>query len=152
MPIEPLTLKDCKKAAQLHQSAFFKGWGESDFQEFLQNPLICGLKIEKNDELSGYILWREIGEEAEILTLVVASSFQRQGVGTYLLTTLCEYLVQKRITKLFLEVAEDNIHGKTFYIKNGFVFLNIRPQYYPRKENKFISAYTFLKELYKNEF
>jgi ribosomal-protein-alanine N-acetyltransferase len=152
MHIEPLTLKDCKKAAELHQSAFFKGWGEEDFQEFLQNPLIYGLKIEKNDALSGYILWREIGEEAEILTLVVALSFQKQGVGSHLLTTLCKHLVKKRVTKLFLEVAEDNNSGKNFYIKNGFVFLNIRPQYYPRKENKFISAYTFLKELYKNEF
>ena len=151
MHTEPLTLKDCKKAAYLHQNAFFKGWRERDFQEFLQNPLVHGLKIGKNDELAGYILWREIGEEAEILTLVVAFCSQRQGIGSHLLTTLCEYLIKKNVIKLFLEVAEDNNPGKNFYIRNGFTFLNIRPQYYPRKENKLISAYTFLKELDKNE-
>jgi len=50
-----------------------------DFEEFLTDPLIQGLKIEDGTKLCGYILWREIGEESEILTLVVALNLRERG-------------------------------------------------------------------------
>ncbi len=147
MPISPLTLKDCQKAALLHQGAFLKGWDAKTFREFLRNPLVHGLKIGENHELYGYILWREMGDEAEILTFVVASSYQRMGKGTFLLITLIKALRIKNITNLFLEVAEDNINAQSFYLKNGFSLLSIRPHYYPREGGKFIAALNFFKKL-----
>lgn len=147
MHILPLTLEDCQRASYLHQNAFFKGWGENDFQEFLQNPLIYGLKTEENHELTGYILWREVGEEAEILTLVVSPSYQHRGRASLLLTILFDILMNKYILNLFLEVAEDNEIGKSFYIKHGFVLLGIRPNYYPRAGGKYINALNFFKKL-----
>ena len=147
MRISPLTLEDCKLAAQLHQNAFFKGWSEKDFQELLENPLIYGSKIEENHGLSGYILWREVGDEAEILTLVVAPSFQRMGRGSLLLTSLFEILMKQGIKKLFLEVAEDNDKAQYIYRKNEFLLLSERPHYYSRKGGSSVSAFIFLKKL-----
>ncbi len=147
MNISPLILKDSQEAAELHQKAFFKGWTASVFEEFLQNPLTFGLKIKKNKSLSGYILWTKIADEAEILTLVVDPSYQRKGIGSALITRLCETLKDKGILRLFLEVAEDNVEGLSFYPKHGFVFLSKRPRYYPREENGYISALNFVKDL-----
>ncbi len=147
MYTSPLTFEDCPHAAHLHQNTFFKGWSEKDFLEFLENPLIHGLKIEEKDELIGYILWREVGDEAEILTLVVAPSYQRMGRGTLLLTSLFEILVNKGIQKIFLEVAEDHDKTQSFYKKHGFFLLNKRPNYYARKESLYVSALIFLKKL-----
>ncbi len=147
MNISPLTLKDCQTAATLHKQAFFKGWEESVFQEFLQAPLTFGLKIEDNDTLSGYILWREIQDEAEILTLVVASSSRRKGCGGALLSTLYTILKDKGIDRLFIEVAEDNEAGIPFYAKQGFVFSGKRPHYYPREKNQYVCALNFFKDL-----
>lgn len=147
MHITPLTLEDCPYAARLHQNAFFKGWGENDFQELLQNSLTYGLKIEENRRLNGYILWREVGEEAEILTLVVVPSVQRTGRGSLLLMALIKRLIEKNITKLFLEVAEDNNQAQSFYIKHGFALLSRRPHYYPREKNIFVAALNFFKKL-----
>lgn len=142
-----MTLNDCEAAAHLHQAVFFRGWGERHFQEFLQDPLIFGLKVEENQDFSGYILWREIKDEAEILTLLVAPSYKRKGKGSLLLAALFEHLIKKNIFKLFLEVAEDNHEAQAFYIKHGFEEIGKRPHYYPRKENRFISALNFLKKL-----
>ena len=147
MRASPLTLEDCWHAAHLHQNAFFKGWSEKDFQEFLENPLVYGLKIEENHGLSGYILWREVGDEAEILTLVIAPSHQRRGRGGLLLTALFEILMKKSIQKLFLEVAEDNDRAQSFYRNNDFLLLSKRHHYYPRKEGPPISAFIFLRKL-----
>ena len=117
------------------------------FQEFLQDPLTCGLKIEENDIFTGYILWREIKDEAEILTLVVASSSRMRGHGGALLTTLFKILKDKGIHRLFIEVAEDNEAAIPFYIKYGFVFSGKRPYYYPREGSQHISALNFVKDL-----
>src|SRR5437016_5284679 len=135
MYITSLTLKDCAEAAQLHQTAFYRGWTEKDFQEFLNDRLVCSYKIQKDGTLCGYILWREIDDEAEILTLVIAPSFQRRGLGNLLLKALFKHLKEIRIFKIFLEVAEDNTAAQSFYIRNGFILLGTRPKYYKRPAN-----------------
>ncbi|MBI2707098.1 MAG: ribosomal protein S18-alanine N-acetyltransferase [Proteobacteria bacterium] len=147
MNISPLTFADCQDAATLHKQAFFRGWTESVFQEFLQTPITFGLKVEENNTFSGYILWREIKDEAEILTLVIAPSNRQKGCGSALLTALFTILKDKGILHLFIEVAEDNDAAISFYRKHGFVFYGKRPHYYPREENKHICALNFVKDL-----
>lgn len=147
MPTLPLILEDCKDAATLHQGVFYKGWTEKDFQTFLLDPLIHGLKIEEENTLYSYILWREVGEEAEILTLVVDPSHQKKGIGSLLLSALVKLLITKGITDLFLEVAEDNHQAQSFYKKHGFVLLSKRPHYYARPENTFVDALNFFKKI-----
>lgn len=138
-----MILEDCQEAAHLHQDAFYKGWKAQAFQELLQNPLTFGLKIEENHRLCGYIVWREVEDEAEILTLVVTPSSQRQGRGTLLLSALFQRLIKKGIQKLFLEVAEDNYPAQSFYLKQGFILLNQRPHYYPREGGQSVAALNF---------
>lgn len=147
MPILPLTLEDCKDASILHQRAFYKGWTENDFQTFLLDPLTHGLKVEEENKLYGYILWREVSEEAEILTLVVDPSHQKKGMGSLLLTALLKLLIAKGITDLFLEVAEDNHQAQSFYKNHGFALLSKRLRYYARPENTFVDALNFFKKL-----
>lgn len=142
-----LTFKDCQKAADLHQKAFFKGWQTSDFHEFLGTPFVLGLKIEENHKLTGYVLWREIKDEAEILTLVIASPYQKQGRGHFLFEKLCDTLRDKKIGNLFLEVAEDNHSAQSFYLKQDFILLGKRPNYYAREGQTTLSALNFLKKI-----
>lgn len=146
-PLIPLTFEDCESAARLHQKSFFKGWKENEFQEFLENPLIFSLKVEKNHKLIGYVMWREVKDEAEILTLVVSMPYQHKGVGSLLLGQLFSTLKERCILNVFLEVAEDNHLAKSFYIKQDFILLSKRPHYYPRQGEKNISALNFFKKL-----
>ena len=175
MIILPLTLKDCAHASQLHLAAFYRGWTEKDFQNFLNDPLVFGLKIQlrepsvshtalfspsqkrsrnkfgmtTEDEINfcGYILWREVEDEAEILILVIAPPFQGSGMGTLLLNALSKRLSKKNISKLFLEVAEDNNAAQSFYLKNGFSILGKRKNYYERPNNKFVDGLNLFKTM-----
>ncbi len=147
MRTQKLTLTDCPDAARLHQLSFYKGWSEKDFEEFLADPLTQGLKSEEGGKLCGYILWREIGEEAEILTLVVAPDFQRRGLGSHLLDALFQRLGEQGVSTLFIEVAEDNEGAHLFYLKQGFNLISKRPNYYQREENKYVSAWNYIKKL-----
>ena len=145
--MKPIELEDSLELSSLHKASFYKGWEESDFQGFLQNPLIHGLKIEENHKIIAYLLWQEVETEAEILTLVVASDHQRKGMGDHLIETLFTTLKMKDITDIFLEVAEDNEKARCFYIKHGFQFLSKRPHYYSRKGNIHISALNFFRKI-----
>lgn len=141
--------QDCIQTASLHQASFYKGWEKKDFQAFLKDPFTFGLKIKEEKNFCGYVLWREIAPEAEILALVISPLFQRQGMGNLLLTTLFERLREKGISKLFLEVAEDNKSAQSFYRKNGFALLGKRENYYLRPNNKLVNALNFVKILEK---
>lgn len=145
--ISPLTLEDCPPVAQLHQMVFYRGWFESEFISFLKDPHVFGLKIQQDGVLCGYILWREVDLEAEILTLVVAPTFQRKGLGHHLLQALFERLKNHRIHKLFLEVAEDNVAAKSLYIKHKFALLRTIPNYYGRPGGKYVNGLSFVRKM-----
>lgn len=145
--VTPLMLMDCQEAARLHEEAFFKGWTTQDFLDFLTDSLIQGLKITNGGTLLGYILWRALENEAEILTLVVNPASQKQGIGSQLLQTLIAQLQTTPAERLYLEVAEDNRPGRAFYQKHGFSFLSQRPNYYPREGNKKVSALNLYKKI-----
>jgi len=147
MNVSPLTLKDCQDAATLHKQSFFKEWDTIVFEEFVKSPIVFGLKVEEKNNLCGYILWREVKEEAEILTLVVAPLSRQKGWGSILLETLFTTLKNKGIKHLFIEVAEDNEAAIPFYNKHGFTFCGKRPHYYARDNGRYICALNFFKDL-----
>jgi [ribosomal protein S18]-alanine N-acetyltransferase len=147
MHIRPLVLNDYAHASRLHKNAFYRGWSEKDIQELLEGSLTWGLKIEENRELLGYIIWREVADEAEILTLIIDPLCQRKGYATQLLETVCNSLIKKKIFKLFIEVAEDNNGAQSFYKAHGSTYLTTRPNYVLREGGRYRSALLFVKTL-----
>lgn len=145
--ISPLTLEDCAEAARLHQAAFFRGWSQDSFQTTFQTSGTFGLQITDAGTLRGYLLWREVGEEAEILTIVVAAESQRKGHGRALFQAFEKILRQRNVRVLFIEVAEDNEGALYFYGCHGFLPLGRRLNYYPRDNNNSVSALTFFKKI-----
>lgn len=143
----PFTLKDCLAASHLHKQAFFRAWDEKSFYEMLSSPSTYGLKLEDKKAVVGYILWREVKDEAEILTLIIAPKYRRKGYATLLLQTVMKNLIKEKLSKLFIEVAKDNLEAQLLYRNLGFTFLNERPNYYLREGGQSISALIFLKLL-----
>ena len=147
MILSPLRLEDCAQAARLHQASFFKGWSQDSLQSTFQTHDTFGLQVREKDVFLGFILWREMGDEAEILTLVVTSTRQHKGYGSALLHALYARLRNKKISTLFIEVAEDNNSALCFYHKHMFLSLGKRQNYYARENNTHICALTFYKKI-----
>lgn len=145
MLVSPLLPEDCIQASLLHHQGFYKGWSPQEFENFLQNILVQGLKIKEGKELKGFILWQSVKDEAEILTLVVDKKYQNSGIGTALLKAMITRLKEQGVSTLFLEVAQDNEPAKKFYIKHDFCFVSTRPGYYLREKGQNVSALIFQK-------
>jgi ribosomal-protein-alanine N-acetyltransferase len=81
---------------------------------------------------AGFIVARDLGDEAEILTLGVMPGARRRGVGRALLDLLRTQAERRRIASIVLEVAADNDAARRLYGAAGFIRVGARPCYYRR--------------------
>jgi len=85
-----------------------------------------------DDALGGFILARDLGGEAEILTLCVLPRMRRLGIGRALLGAVMAEAGRRRLGSVVLEVAADNAAAHLLYGATGFVRVGMRPRYYRR--------------------
>ncbi|HUI53423.1 MAG TPA: GNAT family N-acetyltransferase [Bryobacteraceae bacterium] len=79
------------------------------------------------DRVVGFLVSRTVAQgECELLNLVVATEFRRQGVGHALISPL----LAAPGTVVYLEVRESNEIALQFYKSLGFLEVNRRTQYY----------------------
>ena len=82
--------------------------------------------------------------DLELHILFVSKDQRRKKIATKLLN----YIETNNLnfSKIFIEVAEDNVEAINFYQKNNFVFLNFRHNYY-KYNDKNIHAKCFIKNI-----
>jgi [ribosomal protein S18]-alanine N-acetyltransferase len=94
-----------------------------------------------DDSLGGFVLARDLGSEAEILTLGVLPRMRRLGVGRALLDAVAAEAGRRRLGSVVLEVAADNAAALRLYETTGFLRVGTRPRYY-RRDHAAIDALT----------
>ena len=110
---------------KLHRACFpNKPWSAADFADLKKSG--CDIIASQN----GFIVWRVVADQAEIITIGVHPDARRGGIATAMLV-LAETDAKKRgATKMFLEVADNNHPARAMYENNGYKQINIRPKYY----------------------
>ena len=111
--------------ANLHKLCFpNKPWSADDFADLKKSG--CDVMASEH----GFVVWRVVADEAEIITIGVHPDARRGGIADAMLT-LVESDVKKRGgKKIFLEVAENNVPARALYEHNGYVQVGVRPKYY----------------------
>ncbi len=114
-----------KQIANLHKLCFpNKPWSESDFAELKKSG--CEIIASEN----GFIVWRTVADETEIITIGVHPDARKTGIADAMLTIVESEIKKSAVGKIFLEVAEDNIAAKKLYEKHGYKSVGVRPKYY----------------------
>ena len=78
----------------------------------------------------GFVMWRDLGGEAEILTLGVIAEARRAGLGERLLGEAIKAACAAGARRMFLEVDAGNDAAAGLYRKGGFVEAGVRKGYY----------------------
>ncbi|MBT3792479.1 MAG: GNAT family N-acetyltransferase [Rhodospirillales bacterium] len=151
--------------AELHRQSFDEAWSEATIRSVLAMPGAFGLLAvgagsggenldvsSPEPDLFGFALCRVVADECELLSLAVAKSARGRGIGGGLVDVVIDQLRRMQaedtlITKLFLEVAEDNIEAQRLYKKRGFGPIGRRPGYYHRDNGPAMAALTFAANL-----
>ena len=134
----------------VHEFNYFKkiGWNIKNIESQFSKDNNYSLGYYEANNLAGLLIGDTIKNEKyydlELHILFVSKELRRKQIATKLLN----YVETSNInfSKIFIEVAEDNVEAISFYQKNNFVFLNFRHNYY-RYNDKNINAKCFIKKI-----
>lgn len=113
------------KLADLHKLCFpHKPWTANDFADLKKSG--CEIVASEN----GFIVWRTVADEAEVITIGVRPNARGAGIATAMLTLLENEVKKAGVKKIFLEVSAENAPAIALYKKCGFIQNGHRPKYY----------------------
>lgn len=128
--LRPITASDLDAMMAIERVNFPFPWTEGNFKDSMNSGYIC-LVMEQGKELMGYAVLMMVLDEAHLLNISVAKSYQGQGWGRYLLVQMMEIGREKGGLNMFLEVRPSNRSALRLYESMGFNEMGIRPGYYP---------------------
>ena len=121
--------------ALMHAACFPEDpWDAAALARILGLSGVFGYLVWGGDEPAGFIVARDLGDEAEILTFGVLPERRRLGLGRALLDALLAEAGRRRLGAIVLEVAADNEAARRLYAAFGFVQAGRRPRYYRRAD------------------
>ena len=111
--------------ANLHKKCFpNKPWSADDFRELKQSG--CEIIMSEN----GFIVYRIVVDEAEIITIGVNPEKRRLGIAAAMIGIIEKNIKSQGVNKIFLEVASTNVPAQKLYENAGFKSIGLRPKYY----------------------
>lgn len=75
-------------------------------------------------------------DEVHLLNIAVARAWQGRGLALGLLQALHERCRQQRAAALWLEVRPSNTRARALYLREGFVEIGVRKNYYPSPQGR----------------
>jgi ribosomal-protein-alanine N-acetyltransferase len=132
-----LTLNDLTSIMAIERQAETSSrWSASVMRDSLlaAHTQVWGIVLEPSDELVAFGVLSVIMDEAELLSISVASDYYRQGYGEKLLAHLVHIAKSKKAEKLYLEVRSSNEAAIQLYKKRGFKEVGLRKNYYETLE------------------
>ena len=132
--ILPLAQKHSRALSELHREDFIRPWTDGEFSDLLVQDTVFGFAAFETGKARagpvGFVLSRLAAGEAEILTIAVARTHRRQGLGRKLMDAVLRRLYAERADALFLEVDETNLPAIALYRRLAFHEVGKRPASY----------------------
>ena len=129
-PVLVLRADDAGRMSQLHMRCFDDPWSAISFRGLLLDTSVLTLGVELDGDLVAFIMAQTIAGESDILTVATAPEHRRKGLGATLIGALINRLGERGVSRITLDVAEDNAPARALYRSFGFTEDGRRPRYY----------------------
>jgi ribosomal-protein-alanine N-acetyltransferase len=147
LAIEPASLRDAPKLAQLHGASFHRGWGEAEFEQMLGERNTLVHRLRQGRKTIGFAVSRMAADEAEILSIAVDAKHRGRGLSRNLLLTHLGHLAGRGVRTVFLEVEENNHPARRLYDRAGFSVAGRRERYYKQPGGEQLNAVLMRRDL-----
>lgn len=124
---------DLDAVLAIEQSVQAYPWTRGNFSDSLNHGHLCRVD-EAEGELCGYVVLMQTVDEAELLTIGVAGTQQRKGLGRAMLLEMLGVARGKNMQRVFLEVRSSNAPAIALYRSAGFNEVGVRRGYYRNAE------------------
>ncbi|MDQ6435544.1 N-acetyltransferase [Mesorhizobium sp. LHD-90] len=149
--VEQLTTADAEAVAAIHREDFSRPWSGGEFAGLLAQDTSFGFVAREvghgAEAPVGFVLARLAAGEGEILTVAVARSHRRLGLGWQLMDAVLRELHARRAEALFLEVDEANGGAIGLYRRLGFIQVGRREKYYAGEKGSAAGALVMRRDL-----
>jgi ribosomal-protein-alanine acetyltransferase len=121
-------------ASILRDSPEAANWTKASYREWMNSPGAVAFVTEGDGRVIGFIIGRQMADEAEVLNVAVAPLVRRKGQGGALLKAALDEFRAHGASRVYLEVRESNLAARAFYTKHGFSQAGKRLNYYRKPE------------------
>lgn len=131
--VRPAEKSDWASIAVIERASFGRlSWGETSLRDGLSEPLVSALVATRDgaEGPDGFVLWRTLGDEAEILSIGVRPAARRQGAADAMMAAALEDARAEGLRAMFLEVDAENAPARALYSRLGFYLVGRRKGYY----------------------
>ncbi len=128
--LRPMRAEDVERVVRIEQEIYAFPWTRGNFLDSLRARYHCYL-YEAPSALVGYGVMMVAVQEAHLLNLSIASSWQRRGYGRELLGHFIRIAREQGARTMVLEVRPSNDAASRLYRRAGFRIVGVRPDYYP---------------------
>lgn len=131
----PMNMTDLDAVMAIEPHIYSHPWTRGNFSDSLNSGYSAWV-LERDDEMIGYALLMMVMDEAHLLNLSIAKTYQKQGLGRYLLEHMMQIARNHHALNMFLEVRTSNISAIALYENVGFNEMAIRRNYYPAQSGR----------------
>jgi len=126
----PMRMDDLDAIMAIEPQIYPYPWTRGNFSDSLNSGYTAQVLLE-GERIVGYSLMMLVLDEAHLLNLSIAKTYQKQGLGRTLLEHMVAIAKNSQMANMFLEVRQTNISAIALYENMGFNEMAIRRSYYP---------------------
>lgn len=101
--------RDMASVMEIDAQSFEYPWTEDEFIRTLRNRNCIGMVAERNEVVTGFMIYELHNNRIHILTFAVHPDFRRSGTGKAMIDKLVSKLAFQRRNRITLEVRETNL-------------------------------------------
>jgi ribosomal-protein-alanine N-acetyltransferase len=136
--IRPIESSHIGELIRIADETSLNHWSAESYLAELKNPHSIAHRLESDDNHTiGFVVGRIVPAadsadhlDAEIYNIGVIHSEQGQGNGHLLIDEFSRECRAKYVRSIWLEVRESNLQAISFYLRNDFLSVNLRRDFY----------------------
>ena len=141
--IETMGFQDLDEVLSIGASSL-NPWSKNMFLEEMKNPLAHCLMM-KGEEHSifqgvGFICFKNIGDESELLNICVHPEYRQLGFGRHLMQFYFDFCCPYPIRTFYLEVQSSNFPAIHLYQRLSYQTIGMRKKFYQGKYDALLMA------------
>jgi len=125
---------DLDAVSDMEASSSLNPWSKNMFIEEIKNRFAHCFVIKMDQNLSaqvlGFICFRNIGDESELLKICVHHQYRRMGIGKKLMQFYIVFCKKMKAKTFYLEVNASNHPAVHLYQLFSYASLGMRKKYY----------------------
>lgn len=135
--------EDLAKVLPIAATDLSNPWSKNMFLGELSQPSShCFVLLEERkghrEELLGYICFRNLDGESELLSIAIAPGHRQRGLGKKLMEFYIDFCKQRGVNKYYLEVNPQNISALRLYQSFSYKEVGRRKHFYRNKEDALV--------------